>query len=151
MDNWTNFKPRGTVGELAVAKDLILRGYAVFTELGDNSRVDLIALVENNPVKIQVKTCTGDNDIASFDVVKKTFGYKYKYSVDDVDLFALYILSTDQILYVSSKEALQQKSMISFKMGSPGRINQFKQRFVKDYLDFHKALSFEGVVVDSSE
>ena len=148
MDNWTNFKPRGTVGELAVAKDLILQGYSVFTELGDNSRVDLIAIVNNHPVKIQVKTSLGENDVASFDVVKKTFGYKYKYSVDDVDIFALYVMKTDQVLYVSSEEALNQKSYISFKLGDPGRVNQFKQRFAKDYLDLSEALASSGIGVD---
>lgn len=151
MDNWTNFKPRGTVGELAVAKDLILKGYAVFTELGDNARVDLIALVGNTPVKIQVKTSLGKNGVASFDVVKSTFGYKYKYTENDIDLFALYIMSTDQIIYVSSKEALQQKSMISFKMAPSGGTNQFKQRFVKDYLDIQKALTSAGILVDRVE
>ena len=37
-------KQSGSLGELKVAADLIARGYAVFTELGDLSKVDLIVL-----------------------------------------------------------------------------------------------------------
>ena len=50
-------KNKGSIGELKVAADLITKGFSVFTELGDNSKVDLIA-IENSTYKtykIQVK------------------------------------------------------------------------------------------------
>ena len=49
-------KTKGALGEIAVAKDLLAKGYQVFAELGDNSRVDLIVMGKDyHPIKIQVK------------------------------------------------------------------------------------------------
>lgn len=42
-------KTKGVLGEIAVAKDLLAKGYQVFAELGDNSRVDLIVMGKDYP------------------------------------------------------------------------------------------------------
>lgn len=94
-------KCKGNIGEMAVAKDLMQQGYSVFTELGDSCRTDLIAIVDNKPIKIQVKAgiekggCIG---ISTFKAGKA--GYSYTYTSDDCDVFAVYNLNRDIVSYV---------------------------------------------------
>ncbi len=55
----TNENPnkRGTLGEIAVCKELLQLGYEVFVEVGNHSKVDLVVLDENyKTYKIQIKT-----------------------------------------------------------------------------------------------
>lgn len=48
-------KQLGAIGVLRVAAHLMEQGLSVFAEMGDLSRVDLIVLFENRPIKIQVE------------------------------------------------------------------------------------------------
>ncbi len=49
-------KQLGAIGVLRVAAHLMSKGLSVFAEMGDLARVDLIVLVDDQPIKIQVKT-----------------------------------------------------------------------------------------------
>jgi hypothetical protein len=52
----TNPNQKGTLGEIAVCKELIKLDYNVFVEFGNHSKVDLIALdKEFKTYKIQIK------------------------------------------------------------------------------------------------
>jgi hypothetical protein len=54
-------KTKGALGEIAVAKDLLAKGYQVFAELGDNSRVDLIAMGKAyHPSRFRSRDCTAN-------------------------------------------------------------------------------------------
>lgn len=122
--------------------DLTKKGYAVFTELGDLSRTDLIALVGSRPVKIQVKARNLDKRAGTVPVETRKCGpkYAYSYTEDDVDVFAIYILSTEQIFYVGSKELIEHKSIMSFRV-TPTKNNQTENtHYVVDYLDFERAI-----------
>lgn len=49
-------KQLGNLGETIVAASLIKKGYSVFTQLGDLSKIDLLAVGSDfNPIKIQIK------------------------------------------------------------------------------------------------
>lgn len=52
----------GTSGELRVAHELYKRGYACFAEMGDTSRIDLIAAIGKRLVRIQVKSLSMHRD-----------------------------------------------------------------------------------------
>lgn len=70
--NISNPNIKGTLGEIAVCKELISLGYEVFVELGSSSKVDLIFLDKNyRPFKIQVKTTNSKNEIVVVYSVKK--------------------------------------------------------------------------------
>lgn len=96
-----NSKMRGNIGEAAVAQDLLRRGYPVFTELGDSCKTDLIALVDEKPIKIQVKciseTPNGTIQLALF---KSGPGHGYVYTPRDCDVFAVYNLERDIVSYI---------------------------------------------------
>lgn len=103
-------KDAGTVGELAVILQLKQAGYTVFTEVGDNSPIDLIVLAKGRLLRGQVKSCKVVNGSAILPLRKAgPGGYLHKY-IDDpdrVDFFALYVRDTGQVAYISAKEALK--------------------------------------------
>jgi len=93
-------KKKGSIGELAVALDLMHQGYAVFTELGDLSKVDLIAEIRSKLIKIQVKYKRLKWNAVELSLKKAGPNYRYQYTRNDVDLFAVYCPDTGDICYV---------------------------------------------------
>ena len=98
-------KAKGNIGEMAVAKDLMLKGYAVFYELGDLSKIDLIAENNNKLIKIQVKTTwnTSQGKICA-NIRSSGPGYTYTYSEKEIDFIACYAADRDLVLYVPVTE-----------------------------------------------
>lgn len=98
-------KAKGNVGELAVAKDLTARGYSVFVELGDLSKIDLIAVKEEKLIRIQVKTVWDSSD-GAVGITSKSSGpgYKYYYTSRDIDIIAVYVADRDDIIYANIAE-----------------------------------------------
>lgn len=135
-------KQKGSCGELAVALDLTSKGYSVFTELGDLSRTDLIVLVNNKPIKIQVKARYMDERSKTLAVrtTKDGPNYSYKYELSDVDIFAIYSLNTKEILYITAQEMLKCKSAITFRYAEGTYQKDKRARYIKDYLSFEKTL-----------
>ena len=131
-------KDKGEIGHLAVAKDLLLKGYSVFTELGDNSRVDLITLKENRLIKVQVKSNIVKKGVVAIDPVKSGPNYSFRYTENDVDVFALYLLGRDKIAYVSSKEVLNTNGFML--RVDCARNNQQNAKKFSDYIVFEKAI-----------
>lgn len=103
-------KDIGTIGELRIALDLKKQGYPVFSELGDNSVVDLIVLVNFIPVRVQVKTVPKlESNRAVLNLRSTGPGsYSKKYSNTEIDVFALHVIESDDIIYISSCEALKK-------------------------------------------
>lgn len=131
-------KQKGTLGELAIAQDLISNGYAVFTELGDLSKVDLIALVPI-PVKIQVKSLKSTNGAIELSSRKSGPNYRFRYTEQDVDIFAVYVYDRNIIAYIACKELLENSRMMTLRIDKP-KNNQHKARRIDDYRDFQRAL-----------
>lgn len=133
-------KDLGSLGEIATAKHLKSQGYPVFFEFGDNSRIDLIALADDCPIKIQVKASILRNGRADFSFRKTgPNGYTYLYTQNDVDVFALYAADIDQLAFMSSVEALQT-SKVALREVPPKGSCQFRQRLFSEYTSFEEAL-----------
>lgn len=134
-------KMKGNIGEIAVAKTLSLLGYAVFKELGDLSKVDLITLVNNRPIKIQVKSSKLTNGAAHLSRRKCGPGYKFKYQKDQVDIFALYIPEKDIVIFVDQFELLAFEAEMVIRI-EKSKNNQIKHtRTIDKYIDFNYILS----------
>lgn len=111
-------KAKGSIGQLSVAQDLINRGYSVFTELGDNSKVDLVAIKESQTIRIQVKYITPKNGSVNLYTRKTGPNYFFRYTAEQVDVFAVHVPGFDKILYVSSKELLSKKTQLSIRISN---------------------------------
>lgn len=136
-------KQLGNIGELSVAADLAKKGYSIFKELGDYSKIDLIAEKDNKLVKVQVKSSSYEDRETILLPLKKRGpnGYTHVYSVEEVDIFALYIRDTGEIIYIASSEALSTSStFVTFRKSIPLNNQSSKVRMVENYLDFEKAI-----------
>lgn len=118
-------KMKGSIGELVVATDLLNKGFCVFSELGDLSRIDLIAETSTELLRIQVKAATSKNGKIEVDSFKSGPGYSFKYKEKDVDIFAIYCLDTKQLAYISSRELCNCKSTLTLRIELP-KNNQTK-------------------------
>lgn len=129
-------KEKGNLGELKVAADLVSKGYPVFTELGDNSKVDLIALVANQCIKIQVKAYESSKGSVKLSSHKAGPNYRFQYTLEQLDLFAVYVIDYDVILYVNADELIDAGWMV-IRM-KPREVETHKQqaRMYEDYLEF---------------
>lgn len=133
-------KQLGAIGVLRVAAKLMSEGYSVFVEMGDLSRVDLVVLVDNQPIKIQVKTRNLKDGRITVDSRKSGPGYLYRYTPEDVDVFAIYIPQEDLTLFVNASQILNAKSTFAIRV-QPSKNNQEKNvhRHL-EFLEFKKAL-----------
>jgi hypothetical protein len=136
---------RGTFGEISVIKDLTSKGYEVFSEVGSSSKIDLIIVDKNYKMhRIQVKTSYKVKNSATLYLVKKCIvkKYNYTYSSDVIDIFALYVIDEDKILYISAKEALDsgRKSRMNFYFGKTKNNQTKKVNNAEDYLDINKII-----------
>lgn len=134
-------KTKGSAGEMAVAKDLMLKGYGVFYELGDNSKIDLIAEKESRLIKIQVKAYTSVNgEYVDIRGTKSGPNYRFKYSTNDIEIFAIYVLDLDIILYVSSN-FLNSQSMITIRLKESKNAQTKKVHHFKEFLSFENQIN----------
>ena len=138
-----NPNAKGTLGEIAVSKELARLGYGIFVGFGSHSKVDLIVLDEEyRPCKIQIKTTESKNGIVEVYSVKNCLNPKYNsvYSVKQIDIFAIYVYNEDIVFYVSAGEILRNGKCSKFRLIESKNGQKKNVRYVRDYLDFRKAL-----------
>ena len=133
-------KQKGILGELKIAAHLAKLEIPVFSELGDLSRVDLIALINNKPIKIQVKACTSEDNKVHVYSRKSGPNYKFNYSLKDVDIFAVYVLDKDICFFVKSSEIVANKANVSFRLEATKNNQVRGVRYIEDYRDIFKAI-----------
>jgi hypothetical protein len=133
-------KQLGAMGVLRVAAHLMSEGLSVFAEMGDLSRVDLIVLVNQQPIKIQVKTRNLQDGKITVDSRKSGPGYQYRYKPDDVDVFAIYIPQRDLILFLNVNQVLKAKGTTVIRVDKPKNNQDKGIHWFENYLDFKEAL-----------
>ena len=140
---------KGTFGQIAVLKDLTAKGYDVFGEVGKSSKVDFIILDNQyRTYKMQVKSCNLiRNNRATLYLIKKCLDKKYnsRYNEQQVDIFALYVIEKDTVIYISAKEALGTgKNTLTFAFNVPKKEQTKLINVAEDYLDFTKIINMDS-------
>lgn len=97
-----NSKQIGNIGEAKVLSKFIELGFPVYIPFGDNEKADLVVEFNGKLNKVQVKTSIdAKNGNVIFDLTSSTAhrknGMRHKYTIDEVDYFALYNLCRDKI------------------------------------------------------
>lgn len=136
----------GTSGELRVAHELYKRGVPCFAEMGDTSRIDLIADVAGRLVKIQVKALSRVAGAYELSNRKKAKGYEFLYTSTDVDIFAVYCADDNCVAWVRSADFIEDGKRCTLRMRAlPAKNGQAKGvKHLADYLDFNKALGLQS-------
>jgi hypothetical protein len=133
-------KQMGNIGETATTLHLLKKGYPVFKELGDLSRADLITIVNDKCYKIQVKNSSRETNNGSFTFSTHKYGpnYTFQYTKDDVDIFAVYISSIDEVIFLGWDDLKGDTINIRFKKSLN---NQSKNvNWYEDYKDFERLI-----------
>lgn len=136
-------KAKGNIGECAVALDLMKRGYPVFTEMGDLSKTDLITIIDNTPIKIQVKNhkCNDKRPgVIMCSLLKSGPNYSFKYGKDDLDLFAYYIEPKDVVIYLNWNDFANVTKVLNIRYIPAKNGNKKMINWFEDYTDFNRAL-----------
>lgn len=133
VEHYMHSKLKGNIGETAVAKVLMMNGYKVFSEMGDLSKIDLIAESPKGILtKVQVKYVTGKSGKVEITSRKSAKGYEFRYTESDFDVMAVYCPETDSVAFVGSDE-LCATSTICLRVFPP-KNNQTKGiKWFKDY------------------
>lgn len=133
---------KGILGEISVIKNLCEKGYDVFQAVNNSSRVDLIVLHDNVPIKIQVKSTYSKSGVVTAYTRKTCLNpeYNYTYSTDDFDVWAIYVIDRDLVCYISSREILANKTMVKLRLMDTKNCQNKRIRYVADYLSFEEAL-----------
>jgi hypothetical protein len=129
---------RGEASELGVALDLIDNGCRVSQTFGHSHPYDLIADIDGCLVKIQVKTAN-TRDGANQHFIR--LSDPDKYDAQNVDIFAGYAISEQEVFYIPYPE-MGKRSSVTFtpldKMGSDA--NRDRANHISEYT-FEAALS----------
>lgn len=132
-------KVKGNIGELAVAKVLAEQGYAVFTELGDLSRTDLIALKDGKCIRLQVKYRTAKDNVVLVSGKKSGPSYSFKYQENDCDVFAVYCPDVNDIAFIPISWVSGGRQ-VSLRLQQTANGQSYSVRWFKNHRSLEKAL-----------
>lgn len=127
-------KQKGNLGFSSTIKELHKLGYNVFSELGDLSKIDIIAEKQGNLIRIQVKYVTEKNGIVTLSLKKSgPNGYRYTYCSDDADIFSVYLPTFDKVLFIPAKLACQNKNAFILRFNPTKNCQTKNIHLVEDF------------------
>lgn len=100
-------KQKGNIGQTATILSLQKQRWNVFLEMGDYSKIDIIAEKEGRLVKIQVKYCKYHEERGIYILPMRKSGpngYRYNYQDIDFDVFAVYLPDTFEVIFIHKNE-----------------------------------------------
>ena len=135
-NNMINSKKIGNIGEAQALAKLVNLGIPVYLQFGDNEAADYIIIVDNKPLKVQVKTSTrNDRDKVVFDLLSSTQirknGVKHIYTKQEVDLFICYDLINKKLFTIKNTGNLTS-IIIRYEKPKNGQTKNI--HFASDYL-----------------
>lgn len=130
-------KLKGNLAQTTVVLALQREDLNVFTELGDYSKIDLIAEKNGILKKIQVKYSGSGKDRGniSLNMIKSgPNGYQYTYTSSDVDWFVVYDSVSERLAWVRATDICNTKNnTLTIRTVLP-KNNQTKGiHFIEDY------------------
>lgn len=132
-----NRKQYGTYAEQLAVTELLRFGLDVFTPIGDNSKVDLICLIDGFPLKIQVKSQIKPNkqhpNASVFLTESKACQTKNRhgYSIEEVDCFIFVDIFRKELFIIKNSNSLPKVIMFRHTLS---KNNQHKNiRYASDF------------------
>lgn len=134
-------KNLGCIGEALVVAQIIEQGCSAFVEFGDNSRADIVAETGEGLKKVQVKVVSRDSskpNISTLALYKNgPGGYRYRYTLTDVDFFALVDEETRKIAWIEASVVLtSHRTQLTLRHKDSKNNQKKKVSMFDDYTDF---------------
>jgi len=126
---------KGSIGELRVAADLILKGYNVFYPASSTSPFDLLVYKDGEYKRLQVKYRKIRNGVIPTTVERHSISLNKIKAVknDFMDVLAMYCPDTDKCYYIPQTE---MNKCVSLRV-EPTKNGQIKGiRMAEDFLKF---------------
>lgn len=137
----THSKQKGNLGFSATLKEIHKLGHNVFTEIGDNSKIDMIVEYDSKLVKIQVKYAKENNGIARLPIRKSgPNGYRYVYKVSDIDIFSVYLPDLDKVIFIPAKLACKNKNTFIIRYKESKNLQKSKVHHINEFSDLDRIL-----------
>lgn len=124
---------KGTIGELMIMTDILMRGYDVALPYTEGSRYDLIVERNGKFERIQCKYTTSNGELLEVRCYSQTPLKRSPYTKKDIDWIAVYDKTTNCCYYVPSK---------MFKDGRRGIYLRLTPTINKQEKDIHWAKDF---------
>jgi predicted AAA+ superfamily ATPase len=133
-------KDLGSYGEFLVITQCLKYGLSVFTDIGDNSKIDFIVEDEQGDLhKVQVKCYNREKsspETTKLYLTKSGPNYKFRYDVKHIDWFAVVDNETDKIAWINAQEALNSNNtMLVFRHTIPKTKNGNTTRMFDDFVN----------------
>jgi len=134
MEVFMHSKQKGNIAQSLVVLELQKNGFNVFSEIGDYSKIDIIAEKNGQLTRIQVKYNKVINGACRLHLIKSgPNGYRYTYQKEDCDWFVLYNPQTDDLYWIDSAEACRCINVFTIRTDFP-KNNQIQNvKLAKDY------------------
>jgi hypothetical protein len=130
-------KEKGDIAEMAVATDLLKRGFKVAKPLGESWEYDLILYRNNNFERIEVKYTESNGDVLtvrarSHSILAGRITKTKIYTSDDIDWLVVYDKTTDKCYYIPSS-TLTGAEQFTLRLSEPKK-KYTRIRYAKDFM-----------------
>lgn len=133
-------KTKGNIAEAAIALELTRLGYNVFKELGDLSKIDLVAEKDQKLIRIQCKGITPKKGVLILDFRKSGPNYSFRYNQDQFDIFAVCNLQTGAVCWIPNSYLSENRNGFHIRI-EPAKNKQIQGvHSFSDYQDLDKIL-----------
>lgn len=133
-------KMKGNIAESAVIFALTKAGCNIFKELGDLSKVDLIAEFNGKIITIQVKGKTPKNGVLQLPLKKSGPNYSFHYQAGQFHYFALCNLLTGEVALIDSNILKTHGSCLNLRITQTKNNQKLKTHDFYDFVDIPKIL-----------
>lgn len=117
----------GSLGEIAVAKELIKQGYEVYSGITDNTKYDLLAILDGQIYRVEVKsTKQPEKRSGAYKIeLKRTRSNKKKNTIylfdnTEVDILGVYLEDIDRVMLFEAR-AIKAKSALTIRTEDESR------------------------------
>lgn len=98
-------------------------GFDVFQEVGNSARFDLVVSAFGKLQRVQVKSTYTRKGVACLSLRTRSGAKTLRYAESEVDVFALYVIDRDMVVYISAKAACSKSCLLSIRL-DPAKNNQ---------------------------
>lgn len=125
----------GNIGEAKVLCKFVELGVPVYTPVGDGNEIDMIAIFNDKPNRIQVKTTESvrDDGLMMWKTTRQDGyrGSRVRYDSQSVDYFAFYCIQSDVLCLMPATDI--KNDTMSIRLDSYSGVRLSTMRFARDY------------------
>lgn len=133
-------KLKGNIAEAAVIFELTKLGCNIFKEIGDLSKIDLVADFNGKLISFQCKGVTPHKDFIQLHLKKSGPNYQFTYKLGQFDFFAVCNLQNLQVALIHNSILNTHGASLSLRLEKAKNNQEKKVVYWSDYTDIEKIM-----------